>query len=720
MNQSPPMQDIQALVGAYRRQLGSRRQRGLVVLDGARDWVRQTALACLSMAGEALWLGREIPDGIEGGEAATALRHLGRECGDVVLDARDGFDADALGAISGSLRSGHLLFLLTPSFESWPDYEDPELARINVEPFSLPQVGRRFVRLCMQTLNESGMVLRISEQGQLPAMPELPEPGPQAETVPPPYCSLEQQQAVEAVLKVVHGHRRRPLVLSSDRGRGKSSALGLAAARLLAEGKQRLIITGPGLGGVAMAFERAAALLPEAELGPGRLYYRGAELVYMPADELLRQRPLADLLMVDEAAAIPVAMLRAMLRHYSRITYATTVHGYEGTGRGFELRFKPVLDRQAPDWRELRLTVPIRWAPDDPLEHIVNRLLFLDAEPARLEAPAGTDSSWNIEHLSRDKLLSDRPLLAQIFGLLVNAHYRTRPYDLRHMLDAPNLELFVMRQSDKVIAVLLGLHEGNVGQGLREDIFGGRRRLHGHLLPQSLLAHGGETRALDFRYLRIMRIAVHAQYRRHGIGTALVDHLGNWARERGLDMLGCSYGADPDLLQFWSGLGLQAVRIGFRREASSGSHAVMMMQPLNLGAEAYFQGLRERFVQDLPYLLTEPLRELDAGLVPYLLCQHKRLALEPHIRQSIEDFIEARRDYEVSLPDLWRFLAQAISACDCEGISGLIAEYEFIIKKVWQGHDFKSLSDEYGINGRREIVKRLRQCCRTLLAHIEF
>jgi tRNA(Met) cytidine acetyltransferase len=699
---------IIAAVQAYRRGLQERRQRGMVVLSGTRPWCREQVLRCVTPSADGLWLGEDIPPGIEGGAAAGAQGYLGQERGDVVLDAWAGFDADALGAIGGTVRAGHLLFLLTPPLDDWPDYDDPEHARITVAPYTTAQVGRRFVRHVIHQLRDDPAVLRIGQDGIPLHRPVLPTAQEERADIEPPYHSADQRTAVEALLHVVHGHRRRPLVLSSDRGRGKSSALGLAAAQLLRQGRERVVITGPSLAGTAMVFARIAEALPGAEVARGHVRWQGREVRFLPPDELLRLQPETEMVMVDEAAAIPVALLTRLLWNHSRIAFATTVHGYEGTGRGFELRFKKVLDSECPEWHELKLKTPIRWAEGDPLERSVYRLLLLDAEAADLPVQLAGDSSWSIEHLSRDTLVRDRTQLSQLFGLLVNAHYRTRPYDLRHLLDAPNVELFVMQQAGDVIGVVVAAREGLAGQAISEAIYAGQRRLHGHLLPQSLLAHAGERQALDYAYLRIMRIAIHPLRRRHGLGSALMDFVGNWAREQGLDMLGASFGASHELLAFWLQLGLQPVRIGFRREASSGSHAVMVLQPLGLRAEAFFQGLRERFIHDLPYLLGEPLRELEAELVPPMMRFQSAPEIDLQQSSRVEEFIAGRRDYEASLPVLWQFLATALDRWEPDRYPQLHAPLALLVRKLWQRYSFSELAERYNLPGRRGVLEALR------------
>ena len=92
---------------------------------------------------------------------------------------------------------------------------------------------------------------------------------------------------------------------------------------------------------------------------------------------LASERPESHLVLVDAAATISVPLLVDLLLNSPRILFATTVHGYEGTGRGFAIRFRDELDAHRPAWREVRLTEPIRWADGDPIEDFIGRALVL-------------------------------------------------------------------------------------------------------------------------------------------------------------------------------------------------------------------------------------------------------------------------------------------------------------------------------------------------------
>ncbi len=77
---------------------------------------------------------------------------------------------------------------------------------------------------------------------------------------------------------------------------------------------------------------------------------------------ILADKPAADLLLVDEAAAIPLYLLNALFSHYHRLVFSSTLHGYEGAGRGFALKFNTVLADKKLLAKQLTLVEPIRWA----------------------------------------------------------------------------------------------------------------------------------------------------------------------------------------------------------------------------------------------------------------------------------------------------------------------------------------------------------------------
>lgn len=661
-------------------------------------WLEGEEADCIARAepllGEAVfWLGHG-PAQYAPLPAAKALQRLGQECDTLVFNAFSGFHPDAFGALAGTLRAGGLLLLLTPPREHWAAYPDPDRLRLVAQPEDADQAGHGFIARLVRLLAEDPALSACP-----PAVIEPWQPiGTERE------LSGDQAKALPAIQRVLHGHRRRPLVLSADRGRGKSALLGLAAAALLRQQPGlKIVVTAPSQATVQTLFAHAALSLDT-------LVEQVAGLEYCSPDRLVQGDSQPDLLLVDEAAAIPTPLLEAMLARHSRIVFATTEHGYEGTGRGFHLRFKRVLDRETPDWQELHLAEPIRWGPQDPLEPLVFRLLCLDAE---VDAPLPPSApSWR--QIGQGQLASDEGLLNQVFGLLVLAHYQTTPSDLRTLLESPALDIHLLEQGQSLLGVALVAREGRIAPELARDIWAGRRRPRGHLLPQSLLAHAGFTTAGERGYARVMRIAVHPALHRHGLGTLLLGKLEAHYRALGLDYLGSAFSASADLLPFWGKAGLRVLRIGLQRDAASGSHAALLLKALRPECEPELAQWRRRFVRQLPTLLAGEFKRLDTELIWHCLRGDADLdAPEPDEFEHLElaCFAHHHKPFELCQPSLQRWLANRPSVLDELSPD----QRRLLIAAIWQYAPWADLAKTLQLAGKPALIKALRDLLARLL-----
>ncbi len=691
------------------------RHRRTLVLAGTPEWARDGADILLegSGTGSPVWLGNSGQDRqalpIDAGD-----KLLGRECSTLVYDAHCGFDPDSLGAAVGALRAGGLLLLLVPDLDDWPSLADPQAARIAIHPFAPEQVSGRFLWRLAAILRRAPGVIVIERDALLPAPAETSAPASEpseTETTP------DQQRAVESIVQTARGRARRPLVLTSDRGRGKSAALGIAAARLLGSGFGDIIITAPRRASVEPVFQHAALSLPDAEVHRTRIDSNGRQLRFLAPDEVLRERPPADLLLVDEAAGIPAPLLEHLLRHYGRIIFATTVHGYEGTGRGFDLRFRASLDRWTPGWHTETLETPIRWAPGDPLEAMSFRALLLDAAPALMKGVVSTPAEQlRIELLDRDSLVRDEKTLTELFGLLVAAHYQTRPMDLRHLLDGPGVEVYVIRDQAHVIGTVLATREGGLAADLAEKVFAGHRRPRGHLLPQTLSAHAGLVDAPGLTFLRVIRIAVHPAARRRHIGRQLLAGVERYARSAGLDCLGASFGATADLLKFWQQGGFASVHLGSSRNATSGAHAVVVLRPLSGPGGELCNRAKGMLYQRLPVLLAGPLRGLEPEIVLHLLTRQPapKGSIGHDERHEITAFAHASRSFEATLPPLHQLVLKRLGQAQCEGML-TEPQSHALIRLVLQHRTWADTAAALGLSGKRECIGVLREAAAILL-----
>ncbi|KGM07293.1 putative P-loop ATPase [Methylophaga thiooxydans] len=660
-------------------------QRQCLILQGESLWLNEQALALYHKASDTQRL--YLSDADQASSVAVpikqATQYLGRELVLVVFDCCQPFSADALGAIIGSLKAGGaLVLLLSNTFN-----------------------GLWLARLIEVAADYTESIHHVKQSETLPML-ALDIDTSKPTSVQP---SVEQQQAIEAVLKVVSGHRRRPLLISSDRGRGKTALLGMAAAALLNLGKTKLLVTGPAKANSDALFEHANLALPAAVKTPRGLQWQDGKIEFVAPDLLLKTKPAADLLIVDEAAAIPLHMLEQLLQSYARVVFSSTLHGYEGTGRGFALAFKKTLDTHTPGWRSLSLTQPIRWADNDRLEKFSFDALLLNAEPVAAESVAEANmQNVQFEWLSREQLLANEALLRQVFGLMVLAHYRTRPSDLQMMLDRDDISIAVLRYQDNVVATVWLVDEPALDADLASKVFAGERRLKGQLLPQSLLAHAGLPDAGDYHYKRIIRIAVHPELHSKGLGSLLLTQLKQAMRGK-TDLIGTSYAMDERVCEFWLKNGLKPVRLGQHLDQVTGSVSVLMLLPISGRGKVLFDKAEQSLSEQWPYLLQRQLKWLP---VNQLICLNQAvLAFEQHVTDSeqlqIECFAYAQRSLESTEIALWKWLSGAIGKQALEKVESKAKTALMLV--LMQQRDISDVVTSLGFNGRGELLAVLRQ-----------
>lgn len=595
---------VKQLTAEMRRQ-GIRR---LVVISGDPAWcLRQAQGWMAQLDGDWLWVGASD---VGARYCAPAALHtlLGQEFRHAVFDARDGFHAEAFAALAGTLMAGSWLLLLVPVWSGWPTRHDNDSLRWSGRdtPISTPY----FVDHFQQQLQLDGRVA-IHLQGcplRCPAPQTLPDWQPDPNT--------QQEQILQTLLQAKPGIS----ILTAARGRGKSALAGM------------LIAGWPGKCRVTAPTKAAADVLAR---------FAGAAFQFMAPDALLAQPPTDDIdwLVIDEAAAIPMPVLRRLIQACPRVLLTTTVQGYEGTGQGFLLKFCAGL----PLADIYHLDIPLRWAPDDPLESIVARsLIFAEPEPIL------STGTFHIQPLEQGDWQTQPQHLVALYQLLASAHYRTSPLDLRRLMDAPGMHFRVALTGDQQVCGALWLvDEGGITHDLAHSVWAGWRRPRGNLVAQSLAAHSGFIEAPQLRSLRVSRIAIAPSHRRQGLGDRLIAAARKTAD--GIDFLSVSFGFTDELWQFWQHCGFRLARVGLQREASSGCYVAMALLPLSAAGVSLAQRTQQRLRRDLYWL--QPWINDTIPLTPLYQQQ-----LNDDDWQELTGFAYALRPFEASLAALSRLL----------------------------------------------------------------
>lgn len=622
---------------------------------------------------------------------------------------------DAFAALSGTLIAGGIFILVIPDIEK-------------------QRQESLFFKRLLSILNANPNHFFIAQsQGELSWKNfNVVEPaGARNKDNYPLACiTAEQFSAVQAIHKVVTGHRKRPLVLTADRGRGKSSALAIACAELMKSNQENdfhIVITAPDKQALTVFFLQLAKSLPTVEKHQNNVIFGRSSLSFIAIDQLIKHSVNANLVMVDEAAAIPVYLLEQLLIKNHRMVFSSTVHGYEGAGRGFTLKFQKTLKRLCPQWKKFHINQPIRWGEHDPLEKLIFDVCLLNAELPMLSVtqlqgllthqPDTNSDLFLFRVIDAKTLASDEALLQQVFAVLVTAHYQTKPSDLQLLMDNPQVKLaclFSNNEKEALIAVALLMNEGASNGVCAEDIVAIKRskqRLRNQFLPQSLLSHCSVEEAFDFNYLRIMRIAVHPEIQQQGIGSYFVAQVELFAKKQGIDFVGSSFGANHDLLSFWLKASYKTVRIGFTKDKASGEHSALMIKGFNSAAKLLEKKLSIAFYRSFDYLLLEEYQSLSTEIVHLLLSQQESeclTALSAIDLANVAAFSLGERLYSSCAYSLYLWLKHDLLSSKLMCNKNTEKNVLIIIARLIQKYSCEKVCQQHGLTGKKMLNQQMK------------
>lgn len=368
------------------------------------------------------------------------------------------------------------------------------------------------------------------------------------------------------------------VTLTAGRGRGKSAALGVSIAAAVASGYSNIFITSPSPENLKTLFEFIFkgfdALGYDEHLDYDIIQstnpafnkaivrvnifksHRQTIQYIQPGDaHVLGQ---AELVVIDEAAAIPLPLVKKLMGPYL-VFMASTINGYEGTGRSLSLKLiQQLRDQQAGkkskddtnadtgavggrSLKEVTLDEPIRYAPGDPVEKWLNKLLCLDATiatGARFSTKGCPHpSQCNLFYINRDTLFSFHPVseafLHKVMALYVASHYKNSPNDLQLLSDAPAHQLYVLlppidekdnKLPEPLCVVQLAL-EGEISKASVRNSLSRGHRAGGDLIPWLVSQQFQDEEFAGLSGARVVRIATNPEYMSMGYGARALELL---------------------------------------------------------------------------------------------------------------------------------------------------------------------------------------------------
>ena len=545
----------------------------------------------------------------------NSISVLGSTYSSLIMDLSEGFHPNDLGVVVETVEEGGIIIAISPPIERWRNLISKWHAELISEPFSLKDVvGRFYRRFIDRTLKAEGVIVFDADRGELIKRYEFVEKGSSREEIVIPegtkikkklykLCATQDQVRVLQLFErfFEREKERKAVVITADRGRGKTAVLGIVTPALVSRLERllkrpiRVLVVAP----TPQAIQTYFKFLIKAMKRQGMkdffvkktnelltvLNSKYARVEYAIPRRALDEKEFADILIVDEAAGIEVPVLLKITEGARHVIFSTTIHGYEGTGRSFNVRFlRRLEDDPSIEVERIHMSEPIRYGAGDPIENWLYDALLLNAQPAEIgeeEMEKIRRLELDFEILDKDEMMNDEKLLREFFGIYVLAHYRNRPSDLSVLLDTPNHIPAVVKANGKVVCSLHLAVEGGMDDELIAKIRTGYKP-RGQIIPDLVLKHFWNYDFSRKKGVRIVRIAVHPSAMDMGVGSFALRRVVEWAERNGLDWIGSGFGVSSDLIRFWLRNGFLPIHITPQRNEVSGEYTIIVIRPINV------------------------------------------------------------------------------------------------------------------------------------------
>jgi N-acetyltransferase 10 len=377
--------------------------------------------------------------------------------------------------------------------------------------------------------------------------------------------TIDQAKCIMCMVDIISERNpKNTISITSGRGRGKSSSMGLAVSSAIVYGYSNIIVTAPSPENLKTFFEFVIKGLNQLNFIEHKDYivqegigdFKGVIVnitinknlkqvirYISPSDILIFQ--MAELVIIDEAAAIPLNIVKRIMPDC--LTFmASTIQGYEGTGRSLSIKLIDNLRNNQDNingrlLKEVTLNQAIRYADNDPIESWLNDLLLLDATNVDSFDESIVDpKKLELYYVNRDTLFSyhkaSEAFLRKIMSLFVSSHYKNSPNDLQLLSDAPAHKIFVLcnkinKESKSLPDIYCAIQICEEG-GISKDIIlnNSKRGMKpsGDLIPWTISEYYQDSEFGHLTGIRIVRIACHPDYQRMGYGSRALELLSQY------------------------------------------------------------------------------------------------------------------------------------------------------------------------------------------------